>query len=63
VNDGDDRTLLVPLISGGEVVGRESLETSRKRHLASRDELPLAARQMSRGEPVIPTQHLDGVVS
>ena len=62
-NDGDDRTLLVPLISGGEVVGRESLETSRKRHLASRDQLPLAARQMSRGEPVIPTQHLDGVVS
>ena len=54
-NDGDDRTLLVPLVRDGEVVGREVLADSRARHRAARDELPLQARQMSRGEPVIPT--------
>ena len=34
------------------------LEDARARHQASRAELPLAAQQMSRGEPVIPTIHL-----
>ncbi len=62
-NDGDDRSLLVPLVRDGEVVGRESLEVLRARHAASRAELPLKARQLSRGEPVIPTEHLDGTVS
>jgi nicotinate phosphoribosyltransferase len=56
-NDGDDRSLLVALVRDGEVVGRESLEEARARHLASRAELPPAAQQMSRGEPVIPTIH------
>jgi nicotinate phosphoribosyltransferase len=55
-NDGDDRSLLVPLVRGGEVVGRESLEASRERHLRSRAELPLVARQLSRGDPVIETR-------
>lgn len=59
-DDGDDRSLLVPLVRAGEVVGRESLEDARARHLSSRGELPLAAQQMSRGEPVIPTIHLGG---
>ena len=54
-NDGDDRELLVPLVRDGEVVGRESLDRARERHLAARAELPHAAQQMSRGEPVIPT--------
>ena len=54
-DDGDDRPLLVPLVRDGEVVGRESLETSRERHLRSRAELPLVARQLSRGDPVIET--------
>jgi nicotinate phosphoribosyltransferase len=54
-NDGDDRELLVPLVRDGEVVGRESLDTARARHLAGRAELPPTAQQMSRGEPVIPT--------
>ena len=54
-NDGDDRELLVPLVRAGEVVGREPLEAARERHLAARAELPPAAQQMSRGEPVIPT--------
>ncbi|SDC18828.1 nicotinate phosphoribosyltransferase [Nocardioides lianchengensis] len=54
-DDGDDRALLVPLVRDGEVVGRESLEKARKRHLLSRAELPVAAQQMSKGDPVIPT--------
>ena len=57
-NDGDDRSLLVPLVTKGEVVGRESLDDARARHLASRAELPARARSMSRGEPVIPTEHV-----
>jgi nicotinate phosphoribosyltransferase len=63
VDDGDDRSLIVPLVRDGEVVGREGLATIRDRHAASREELPLTARQMSRGEPCIPTEHLDGTVS
>ena len=63
VDDGDDRRLIVPLVRDGEIVGRESLATMRERHAASREELPLTARQMSRGEPCIPTEHLDGTVS
>lgn len=55
LDDGDDRALLVPLVREGEVVGREPLEDARARHERSRAELPLAARQLSRGEPVIPT--------
>jgi nicotinate phosphoribosyltransferase len=55
VNDGDDRELLRLLVKDGEVVGREPLEAARDRHAASRAELPVAAQQMSRGEPVIPT--------
>lgn len=60
VDDGDDRELLVPLVQGGEVVGREPLEAARERHLRVREELPLPARMMSRGEPVIPTLHVGG---
>jgi nicotinate phosphoribosyltransferase len=56
-DDGDDRTLLLPLVRAGEIVGRESLDDARARHLASRAELPVASQQMSRGEPVIPTVH------
>src|SRR3954463_2218359 len=58
VDDGDDRPLLVPLVRGGEGVGREGLDESRARHLAARGELPPAAQQMSRGEAVIPTIHV-----
>ena len=59
LDDGDDRTLLVSLVSDGEVVGREPLDDARARHAAARAELPMAAQQMSRGEPVIPTLHQD----
>jgi nicotinate phosphoribosyltransferase len=58
VNDGDDRPLLVPLVRDGEVVGREPLERARERHAASRDELPPKATRLSRGGPVIPTEHI-----
>ena len=54
--DGDDRPLLVQLVRNGEVVGREDLAAARERHLHARDELPLPARQLSRGDPVIPTE-------
>lgn len=56
-SDGDhnDRPLLVPLITAGEVVGREPLEAARDRHAAARAELPRNARKMSKGEPAIPT--------
>ena len=58
-DDGDDRPLLVPLVRDGAVVGREDLETIRKRHLSARDELPIRARQLSRREPIIPTEFVD----
>ena len=54
-NDGDDRELLVQLVRAGEVVGSEPLGAARDRHTATRAELPPAAQQMSKGEPVIPT--------
>ena len=48
--------MLVPLVRDGEVVGREPLEAARERHQRSRAELPLVARQLSKGEPVIETR-------
>jgi nicotinate phosphoribosyltransferase len=55
--DSDDRTLLVPLVRSGKVVGREHLTAARERHARSRAELPLPARQLSQGEPAIPTEY------
>jgi nicotinate phosphoribosyltransferase len=54
-SDSNDRPLLVQLVDTGEIVGDESLETMRQRHLRSRAELPLEALKMSRGDPVIET--------
>jgi nicotinate phosphoribosyltransferase len=59
-NDGNDRPLLVDLVRDGEVVGREPLDDARARHAAARAELPWSVQQMSKGEPVIPTIHLEG---
>ena len=56
-SDTDDRLLLVPLVNRGEVVGAEPLAAARARHVESLAELPATARQLSRGEPVIPTLH------
>jgi nicotinate phosphoribosyltransferase len=55
VGDGDDRHLHVQLVADGEVVGAEPLDAARARHAASLAELPATARQLSRGEPAIPT--------
>ncbi|MCW2809065.1 MAG: nicotinate phosphoribosyltransferase [Marmoricola sp.] len=55
-NDGNDRSLLVPLVRDGYVVGREPLKDARERHLRSRAELPLVARQLSKGDPAIETR-------
>ena len=56
-DDGDDRPLLVPLVRDGEVVGREPLDDARASGTSRRaPSCPVAAQQMSRGEPVIPTR-------
>ncbi|WP_245245158.1 nicotinate phosphoribosyltransferase [Streptomyces palmae] len=52
-----DRQLLVELVRGGEIVGREPLDAARDRHIAARGRLPLSATQLSRGEPVLPTEY------
>jgi len=54
-DDGNDRPLLVDLVTEGEVVGREPLDAARDRHAATLAELPPSALQLSRGEPAIPT--------
>ncbi|WP_189709635.1 nicotinate phosphoribosyltransferase [Streptomyces phaeofaciens] len=53
-----DRQLLVELVEGGEVVAREPLDAVRDRHTAARANLPLSATQLSRGEPVLPTEYV-----
>ncbi|WP_088286221.1 nicotinate phosphoribosyltransferase [Kineosporia sp. A_224] len=55
IDDGDDRMLLLPLVEHGTAVGAEPLAAARDRHAASLAELPATARQLSRGEPAIPT--------
>ncbi|MBM6546856.1 nicotinate phosphoribosyltransferase [Janibacter sp. YIM B02568] len=59
-DDGEgvgDRELLVPLVRGGEVVGREhcTVEAARRRHEASMAELPRSAHQLSEGRPAVET--------
>jgi nicotinate phosphoribosyltransferase len=53
-----DRELLVPLVAGGQIVGRSgfaAVEEARARHRESLAELPPYALQLSRGYPAIPT--------
>ncbi len=57
--DGD-RTLLVPLVSKGETVGREPLSAARSRHTRAMAELPVEAGKLSHGEPAIDTEFVDG---
>jgi nicotinate phosphoribosyltransferase len=54
-DDGNDRELLVTAVQAGERVLDETLDDARARHLRSRAELPPSGRQLSRGEPAIPT--------
>ncbi len=58
-DDGNDRELLVQLVTGGEVVGREPLSAARERHRRALAELPVSAHKMSRGEPAVETVMLD----
>ncbi|MDX3238552.1 nicotinate phosphoribosyltransferase [Streptomyces sp. ME03-5709C] len=53
-----DRQLLLPLVLGGETVHREPLDAARARHIEARAGLPLSATQLSRGEPVLPTEYV-----
>ncbi len=55
-----DRVLQVPLLRDGEVVGRESLQDARDRHARSVSELPPTAVQLSKGEPAVPTEFVNG---
>jgi len=53
-----DQQLQRELVRGGEIVGRETLAASRQRHLRSREQLPMSATQLSKGDPVIPTEYV-----
>jgi nicotinate phosphoribosyltransferase len=53
----DVRELQVPYVSRGEQVNVETLQDARARHEYSLAHLPVTARQLSRGEPVIPTRY------
>ncbi|MGA5196260.1 nicotinate phosphoribosyltransferase [Streptomyces exfoliatus] len=53
-----EHQLLVELVKGGDVVAREPLEAARSRHIAARGGLPMSAIQLSRGEPVLPTEYM-----
>jgi nicotinate phosphoribosyltransferase len=55
-----DRTPLVPLVRKGVIVGREPLGDARARHRGALCELPPTALQLSRGEPAIPTEFVNG---
>lgn len=50
-----ERPLLVPLVRGGEVVGREPLESARTRHAQLRAQLPAEALRLQPGGPAIQT--------
>ncbi|WP_338748214.1 nicotinate phosphoribosyltransferase [Janibacter alittae] len=60
VSDGDDRDLLVPLVTDGRIVGRAhcTLAAARARHEASMAELPRSAHQLSEGRPAVETVFL-----
>jgi nicotinate phosphoribosyltransferase len=51
----DDRVLLKELVKEGKVVGRETVQEARARHIAVLAELPGYALQLSRGYPALPT--------
>ncbi|HTA09586.1 MAG TPA: nicotinate phosphoribosyltransferase, partial [Streptosporangiaceae bacterium] len=54
-DQANGRPLLIPLVRGGEAVGREPVTAARSRHQHAVTELPAHARQLSRGYPAIPT--------
>jgi nicotinate phosphoribosyltransferase len=46
---------MVDLVREGAIAAAPDLEAARQRHLASRAELPAAARRLQRGDVAIPT--------
>lgn len=59
--DDHIRPLMVPLVTAGAInsrwIGHYGVETAIERHAASRAELPAIARDISPGEPAIPTHY------
>jgi nicotinate phosphoribosyltransferase len=51
----DRRALLIDFVEGGAPVAEVDLESARRRHADSLAELPSTARQLSHGDPAIPT--------
>jgi nicotinate phosphoribosyltransferase len=45
-------------VRGGETVAREPLDAARERHVTALAGLPMSATQLSRGEPVLPTEYV-----
>lgn len=62
-SDGNDRELLVPLVTDGVVAegytGSEGLHRATQRHRDSVKEMPGLSKRLQRGEPVIPTEFVD----
>ena len=56
-DDGNDRTLMVDLVRGGERIDTGDLAAARARHAASRAELPRQATKWQRGGACIPTRY------
>ena len=54
-DDGDDRPLMVDLVSLGQTLAAPDLDAARARHAASRAELPATALQLQRGDVALPT--------
>ncbi|HEX7739695.1 MAG TPA: nicotinate phosphoribosyltransferase [Marmoricola sp.] len=52
----DERPLLVPLVSDGEIVSSEPLDVARERHRERVGELPLRAHRLSKGDPALPVE-------
>lgn len=62
-SDNHIRPLMVPLVTAGAIssryIGVSGVHNAVERHAASRAELPIAGRELSPGEPAIPTEYLD----
>ncbi|MDN6299019.1 MAG: nicotinate phosphoribosyltransferase [Micrococcaceae bacterium] len=62
-SDGNDRDLLVPLVTDGvvarEYTGSAGLQRATQRHRDSVKEMPGLSKRLQRGEPVIPTEFVD----
>jgi nicotinate phosphoribosyltransferase len=54
-NGNGGRPLLQQLVRGGQIIAREPLAAARTRHAAALAELPVHARQLSRGYPALST--------